>query len=433
VLLCVYLLTLCRGCVVIIKPCRKIQFMPNATTSLFINKHSTNSKGKCSISVRVTFERVKRYYPTGITLSEDDFEKVKGDRPRKEFKDIALKLQSFEKKAADIIDKMLVFTFAAFEKLYYTNQGAKNCVDSAFKDYATELRYAGRIGTALSYECAQNSIKKFAPDIKFADITPNLLHKYEKWMLSKDKSITTVGIYLRSLRTLFNNAIADGILTKEYYPFGKKRYEIPTSNNIKKALTLNDIAKVYYYKTKEGSTSERAKDYWMFMYLCNGINIKDMCLLKYENIKGEMLEFERAKTARTKRNVEPIRIPLSDDAKIIINKWGNKKKDDKTFVFPVLKFGITLVREKQLVQQLTKLVNSHMKTIAEELKIDSKLTTYAARHSFATILQRSGASTEFISEALGHSNVSTTQNYLAGFEDDTKKEITKALTAFKQA
>ena len=73
-----------------------------------------------------------------------------------------------------------------------------------------------------------------------------------------------------------------------------------------------------------------------------------------------------------------------------------------------------------------------MKSIAKHLKITKDVTTYAARHSFATILQRSGASTEFISEALGHSNVKTTQNYLGGFEDETKKETVKALTAFKQ-
>ncbi|HVA98940.1 MAG TPA: tyrosine-type recombinase/integrase [Bacteroidia bacterium] len=71
-----------------------------------------------------------------------------------------------------------------------------------------------------------------------------------------------------------------------------------------------------------------------------------------------------------------------------------------------------------------------MKSIAQQLNITNEVTTYAARHSFATILQRSGASTEFISEALGHSNVKTTQNYLAGFEDETKKETTKGTNRF---
>ena len=72
-----------------------------------------------------------------------------------------------------------------------------------------------------------------------------------------------------------------------------------------------------------------------------------------------------------------------------------------------------------------------MKSLAKKLDIHRDVTTYFARHSFATILKRSGASTEFISDALGHSNLSTTKNYLAGFEDETLQKVTDALTAFK--
>jgi integrase len=122
---------------------------------------------------------------------------------------------------------------------------------------------------------------------------------------------------------------------------------------------------------------------------------------------------------------------LVDDAKQIIERWGNRRIDGSTYIFPVLTKGLSAVRERQLIQQLTGVINDHMKIIAKHLGIESTLTTYVARHSFSTILQRSGASTEFISEALGHSNVKTTQNYLAGFEDESKKETVKALTAFK--
>ena len=111
------------------------------------------------------------------------------------------------------------------------------------------MREGERIGTASSYECARNSLNNFAEELKFADKTPDLLCKYEKWMLKKDKSVTPVGIYIRSLRTLFNNAIDDGLINKEYYPFGKKKYEIPTSNNIKKALNLKDIGSIFHYKS----------------------------------------------------------------------------------------------------------------------------------------------------------------------------------------
>ena len=250
-------------------------------------------------------------------------------------------------------------------------------------------------------------------------------------MLGNGNSITTVGIYLRSLRTLFNIEIAEGLLTKEYYPFGKRNYEIPTSNNVKKALTLKDIGTIYKHKLEPGSPAERARDYWIFMYLCNGINVKDLCLLKYDNIKGDVLEFERAKTIRTKRKVESIRVTLTDYINRIVKKWGRNKNDGSTYIFPVLEKGLTAERERQLIQQLTQVINTHMKDVAKALEITKDVTTYAARHSFASVLQRSGVSKEFISEALGHTNVKTTQNYLAGFEDEHKKEITKALTAFE--
>jgi integrase/recombinase XerD len=402
-----------------------------ATTSLFIDKYHPKQGGKCAISIRVTFERKKKYYQTGISLTEAEFVKVQSERPKKEFKEIALQLQAYEMKAANIIKNMPAFTFNSFEKQYHTNRGTKDSIDSAFTNYANELREADRIGTAVSYECAKASLNKFSAGLKFADVTPELLNKYEKWMLQNGNSITTVGIYLRSLRCLFNNAIADGVLTNEYYPFGKRRYEIPTGNNVKKALTLKDIAKIFNYRPEAGTIKERTKDYWIFMYLCNGINVKDMSLLKYENVKGDILEFTRAKTARTKRNVEPIRAAITTKLRVIIEKWGNESKESNNYIFPILTKGLSIERQRDRIQLITHLINEHMKTIAKSLEIANDVTTYTARHSFATILQRSGVSTEFISEALGHSNIKTTQNYLAGFEDDSKREMVKALTAFE--
>ena len=403
-----------------------------AKTSIILDTRRKKQNGQYPVKLRITFERKQRYYTTPYDLTEKAYQKVIfAVRQSDDEKTLKRHIQSFENKAREIIQGLPVFNWINFEKRYLSNRGARETIAFAFEERINELKEAQQIGTAVSYECSQRSLNKFSKDAKFADVTPEFLHQYEKWMLNQGKSVTTISIYLRSLRTLFNNAIGEGVLTKELYPFGKRKYEIPTGNNIKKALTLNDIAAIYYHKPEFKSNCDMAKDYWLFMYLCNGINMKDLCLLKYENIKGDVLEFERAKTVRTKRKVEPIRVALVEDANIIIKKWGNKAKDKDTYIFPVLKKGLTAERERQLIQQRTQVVNTHMKSIAASLKITNDITTYAARHSFATILQRSGASISFIGEALGHSNIKTTQNYLAGFEDDTKKETVRALTAFK--
>jgi integrase len=351
-------------------------------------------------------------------------------KPRKQVKDIALDLQGYEKKASDIIKNLPHFSFEMFSKKYLNNSITNELISTAFVNYIKILNDNNQIGTALSYQCANTSITKFKPAAKLQDVTPTFLRAYEQWMLSRGCSITTVGIYLRSLRTLINIAISDTALSRDSYPFGKRRFEIPTGRNIKKAITLPVIGSIYNYKAVPGSNLERSRDYWLFMYFCNGMNMKDLCLLKFENIKGNWLLYQRAKTIRTKRTIELIRIPITEHIKDIIEKHGSENRSPEAYIFPILTNGLNAVRERQVIQQRTSLVNDHMKIIAEELGIDGCVTTYAARHSFATILQRSGESTSFISEALGHSNIQTTQHYLAGFEDSKKHEAAKALTAF---
>jgi integrase/recombinase XerD len=403
---------------------------PFATTAIFIDRYHPRADGTCAVSIRVTHDRKKKYYPTPYALKPDDYQKVMGEKPRSPFKEIRLKLNSLEEKAASIIAGLQVFTWLAFEKAYLSNKAARDTVESAFTEYAEKLRGEARIGTAVSYECARNSLKAFAPGAKFADITPEFLRNYEKWMSQNGNSITTVGIYLRSLRTIYNNVLAEGLLSKELYPFGKRKYEIPTGKNIKKALTLEEISRIYYYVLPKGSTAEMCRDMWFLMYLCNGINVKDLCLLKYSNIQGDTISFIRAKTERTKRQVEPIRVLINEEIDALIQKWGNEK-NPRNYIFPVLQEGQSPERQRQLIQQYTHLINDHMKAIAPAVGIEKPLTTYAARHSFATILQRSGTDISLISEAIGHASEKTTQNYLAGFEDDAKRETMKALTAFK--
>ncbi len=396
---------------------------------------------KYPVKLRITFERDRKYYPTPHDLTESEFERVmfpqEGSRIKPAEKSLRKSIEAFEEKANEVINILPVFTWQQFEKKYIENRAAKDTIEGAFTEYANELRVAGRIGTAVSYECARESLKKFAEQnefgsLRFADVTPLLLKEYETWMLQQGRSKATIGIYLRPLRALFNTAIADGDLKKDFYPFGlekNKRYEIPTGKNIKKALQLSDIKLIYNHQP-ETEAAQKAKDFWVFMYLCNGINVKDMCLLTYGNIEGDVIKFVRAKTKRTKKDTQEIRIALTGEAKAIIERWGNKKKSADSFVFPILEKGLTPTKERQLIQQLTQVINSHMKAIATTLGIDSSLTTYVARHSFATVLLRHTKNPLLVGNALGHSDIKTTQSYFAGFEDETLKDAMAALTAF---
>ena len=81
---------------------------------------------------------------------------------------------------------------------------------------------------------------------------------------------------------MFNEAIEDGIIRKEQYPFGRRKYVIPASRNVKKALTLSEIERIFNYTCQDGSAEQKARDLWVFSYLFNGANIKDIAMLKYQ-------------------------------------------------------------------------------------------------------------------------------------------------------
>lgn len=278
-----------------------------------------------------------------------------------------------------------------------------------------------------------NSLARLCGNVRFTDITVNYLYQYEQWTKQNGMSKSTQGIYLRSLRAIFNEAIADGIISKEKcYPFGRRKYQIPTTRNVKKALKLDQIEKIYFYEPTCES-ERRARAFWLFCYFANGINPKDVALLKYENIQGEYLIFERAKTEWTARtDPKPITIYLNEDMAAIMDELGNKGKDPENCIFPILYKGVTPWRQYDLIQLFIRSINDWMLKICEKLGIDKKATTIVTRHSFSTIMKNSGASTEFIQEALGHTDKRTTENYLDSFEKEIKKEFAAKLVPFKK-
>lgn len=400
--------------------------MTKATAVIYLDYLRPQKNGKCSVKLKVTYNRKRIYFATGIELMPSEFEIIMhGKRKTQEQKSIYAKLIQIQNKALQIIDDLPIFTFDNFKEAFLENDDLKNDVYYYFNKYIERLKLNGQIGTAITYECARNSLHKFKPSLTFAEVTPIFLKKYENWMLSKSNSITTIGIYLRCLRAIFNLQNID----KSIYPFGKgkNKYIIPTGKNIKKALTPNELAQIYNYNAPEGSKMQMARDYWIFLYLCNGMNVKDFCLLKWKNIDDDILRYHRAKTISTNTENKPIIISLKKEALDIIRKWGIPSINKENYIFPHLNDNMTIDQKQAVIKQLVKTINKYMKRIAKELNIDKSITTYYARHSFATVLKRSGVNIGMISELLGHSNIKITENYLDGFEKDQIRESTKVL------
>lgn len=141
------------------------------------------------------------------------------------------------------------------------------------------------------------------------------------FLSSEGKTQTTAAIHLRHLRAILNEARRQGIVKEAQYPFGRGRFEIQEGEGRKMALTLVQIGQIARYDDGSDATA-KYRDYWLFLYLCNGINVADFVRLRYRDIVNGEICFVRQKTARTTRTRKEIRVIVTDRMQAIIDRWG---------------------------------------------------------------------------------------------------------------
>jgi len=384
-----------------------------------LEKRRKNKNAEYPIKIRIIYNRDYRDYGTKQNATIQEYEKITRERPKGKIADKKIIIIALLNRAFGIVQELNPFSYNEFNEVYLNKQSNdKHNIYNWYDDKIKELRENGQISTALTYEYSKKSLQDFTKTEKllFDKITPQFLKKYEMQM----NNPTTVGIYLRPLRHIFNRAIDHPSNFITEYPF--KKYKIPSPRNIKKALSKDEVKSIYEYKAREGSPESFYKDIWLFSYFANGINMKDICKLKYNNIKGGNIEFRRAKTMNTNKNTKPIVIVLTSDLIRIIEEYGAKPMAKESYIFNFLQSGINEVQEMAAIKQATKQTNKYIKRIATNLNIEAEVSTYTARHSFATILKNAGVAPSFIGESMGHSSLITTESYLGSFESEQRKD-----------
>ena len=416
----------------------------SCSISIVLDKRRKKENGTYPVKLRVfnkTFKKDKRYV-LNIDLTEPEFKTIWINSENKPLggknRETRLKLQAIETRANNEAKQLTVFDFAKFETKLFRKSSDKNKVKHHFDLVIKWNTDSNKIGTAESYKYTLKSLVEFSETVKkcradkltFDAITPDWLNEYENFMITKGKSYTTVGIYTRTLRVVFNNAISSNDISKDIYPFGFKKdnkYKIPRSKKVKKALNSIQLKTLFNVKVTNDN-EQQAKDFWFFSYASNGMNFKDIALLRYADIKEDKFSYYRAKTFDKTTKKTAITIYLTDFTKGIISKYGNKSKTG--FVFNIISKEDTAEIQYKKIKNFIRLINDHIKRIAKRNDLPNDISTYWARHSMATNSLRKGISMEFISEALNHSDLNVTKNYFAGFEDEAKKEFAKSLLDF---
>ena len=410
--------------------------------SIFLDIRNIKTNDKFPVKLRIYNIRTKtkKLYNTGLDLTKNEFESIwKTKKPRNEYKDQRLELQKIENKANDISKEIKFFNFDEFESKFFRKKGDGENIYYHYEKIIDRLKANHQYGTASNYDFSLRSIKKYKnhtsgreiSSLAFVEVTPKFLQGYETYMLTVlERSRTSVSMYLRALKAVFNAAIEEKEINPEIYPFGTRKYQIPSANSVKKALNQSEI-KLLYSSTTNNEFQEKARDFWFLSFLCYGINIKDIAYLKYSNIQKQSLYYYRAKTINTtKKELKPVIVPLVPQAIKIIEKYGNKDKKPKQYIFSIINEDMNEETKNISVHNFTRFINQHIKELAKKLELSNEISTYWARHSYATIAIRNGASTEEVSEALNHSSLKTTKGYIAGLEDNVKAEKQEKLMGF---
>lgn len=386
--------------------------MGNFTIKPIIMSWRSRKDGKSPVAIRATINRIPRYYPVKnqgdtLYLSKREFRNAQQNASDEVSQEHAKLIEATVRMVtAQLMPKQI-------EKEKDESKKAKS-LNRLFRDKATALYRDGfSFSTVQLYWSALESFVNFAGVDATSEMFDNeAIKKYERWMLNQDYSPTTIAIYVRNLRTAIKFGGDEVKFTKSVVGRSSTRKIAVDKDKIKSFLT---------YKSDD-KRLERARDMFIFSYLNGGMNTKDMAMLRWSEVHEDRLQFSRAK----RHNTDPIMIthPLNDVTKSIIDKWGVKST---RFVFGVLTGDEDEVRIRKVTNQFTKTINKYLKRVADELEIGVKVTTYVARHSFATILKRSGVDLALISEMLGHSDIRTTKHYLDSFELEQTKAAARNL------
>lgn len=387
-----------------------------------------------AIRIRITHKSVPHYYTIGVRATREEWGKMYRRCPPNLSAKKSVVIDELQR-ATNILISLPRFDAKKFKQAWKGELGDVNDVWAAIDANIRKTDAHGEYSSAASYKSAKTNFEEYwgKKPLTFEDIDLEWLENFEAWATGraekKPKRIkrkSTVGVYTRNLKKLYNEAARRERALRDINPFSReneKPYRPPASNTFHRALDKNTVASLFNYECKSDFQA-LCLDMFLFSYLCNGANFADVVRLQKKHIIGNSIVFERQKTKK------PIRAYFSDEMRTIQQRRGNILTSPETFLFPVLDPSMDQKKRFSRNKGFTKSANVHLKKIAKELEIDDGISSIWARHTHATTLKRSGILTPFIQEQLGHSNSAITERYLSTFEDDSREEASKILVDF---
>ena len=273
-----------------------------------------------------------------------------------------------------------------------------------------------KVGMAAAYKSTRSSLAKFigCPDVRMSEVDLAFVRRYEDFLYSNGASGNTVSYYLRNLRSLYNQAVTDGYHPRGEYPFAKAQTR--PAKTVKRALSRTDMQNLADLNLENEPELEFTRDLYLFSFYAQGMAFVDIVLLKKTDICNGVLTYSRHKSKQL------IRIVVTPQMQGVIDKYNTENE----YLFPIIsgeyasgyqKYRLALGR-----------INRHLKKIAVVADIKVPLTTYTARHTWATLARDYGAPISVISAGLGHTSEEMTRVYLKDFDVSMLNQVNSIVT-----
>ena len=302
----------------------------------------------------------------------------------------------------------------------------KESFTSFMKQVAADLQQSGNLGTAHVYRSSLNAILVFqeSESVEFREITPEWLKHFEGSLRARGCSWNTVSTYLRTLRAVYNRAV--DLRKAPYVPHLFRSVYTGTRADRRRALDAEDMKKVFARLLQSDAVTpamRSAQELFILMFLLRGLPFVDLAYLRKSDLRDNVITYRRRKTGR------PLSVTLTPEAMILVKKYMNRDSSSP-YLFPFLESREGTKEAYREYQLALRSFNQQLMLLGELLGLGDKLSSYTARHTWATTAYYCEIHPGIISEAMGHSSITVTETYLKPFRSKKIDEANKQVLDF---
>lgn len=284
-----------------------------------------------------------------------------------------------------------------------------------------QLKLEQRYGTAHVYQSTMNRLVRFAKGEKiyFSQLSPEWLRKFQNHLLENQLAWNTISTYMRMLRSIYNQAVVCGLAPYVPYLFSKVHTGIDSP--VKRAVSPDTMRRLIMESEKLSSAEIFSRDIFVLLFLLRGMPFVDLAYLRKCDLQGNVIIYHRRKTGRK------LTVAVGKEAMAIIRKYIDINPASP-YLLPIIAHSGE--DEYRQYTRMLRTVNYHLSRIMVSMRLREALSTYVARHTWATTALRQNHNSNLICDAMGHSSVKVTETYFQRFRQDEVNRLNNSVISY---